>query len=196
MKKIVLLFLGFLLAASFGCISEEETEYYVCPDGRKVLDIEDCVVEDETLGEEPQQEVPGIPQEEHIPQENASGEEDSGEPEQVPEHEGLMPAEYIDVTPEAAYELINMSPNLIVVDVSNSYAQGHLPGAVNHPYGDGTFSEAYQGWDPHVPYLVYCHSDSVSIAAAGELAEIGFTEVYRLKGNYGAWEAAGYPIEK
>jgi 3-mercaptopyruvate sulfurtransferase SseA len=35
----------------------------------------------------------------------------------------------------------------------------------------------------------------VAIAGAQKLIDAGFKTVYRLEGNYGAWKAAGYPIE-
>ena len=43
---------------------------------------------------------------------------------------------YIDVTPAEAKELINNTPDLIIIDVPPAYANGHLPGAVNY-YLDG-----------------------------------------------------------
>jgi rhodanese-related sulfurtransferase len=45
-------------------------------------------------------------------------------------------------------------------------------------------------------YLVYCHVDRVAIAGAQKLTDAGFTNVYRLEGNYRAWVDAGYPTEK
>ncbi len=45
-------------------------------------------------------------------------------------------------------------------------------------------------------YLVYCHGDRPSIAAATKLKEAGFKHVYRLVGNYQAWVDAGYAVEK
>ena len=45
-------------------------------------------------------------------------------------------------------------------------------------------------------YLVYCHSDAASISGASKLIEAGFEKVYRLDGNYDAWVAVGYEVEK
>ena len=39
---------------------------------------------------------------------------------------------YIDVTPAEARELIDENPDLVIIDVSPHYAQGHLPGAVHY----------------------------------------------------------------
>lgn len=102
---------------------------------------------------------------------------------------------YTDVTPHEAQLLIEDNPGLIIVDVSLFYEQGHLPGAVNYPVGDGSLDKAIPTWDKNAMYLVYCHSDSVSIQAAQSLVDAGFSKVYRLEGNYRAWVDAGYEVE-
>lgn len=103
---------------------------------------------------------------------------------------------YMDVTPEEAKKLIDENPDLIIIDVSPKYDEGHLPGAINYYAGDGSLDEAIPTLDPEAKYLVYCHVDSVSIAGAQALVDAGFENVYRLAGNYAAWVDAGYPVEK
>jgi len=201
MKNLLLISLGLLLVLSFGCTHETETRYYVCPDGREVLTIDECVVVDETLGEEPSgatitdvgEDAPSL---ETPPAKTVPGVAPEERPEDAPDYYGLEPAEYMDIDAVGAAEFLNMNPHMIIVDVSQVYDQGHIPGAVNYPYGDGSFTEAYQTWNPHEFYLIYCHSDSISIAAAKELADLGFNEVYRLEGNYQGWVDAGFPVEK
>ena len=102
---------------------------------------------------------------------------------------------YVDVSPAEAKNLIDTNPDLIVIDVSPHYNEGHLPGAVHYYLGDGSLDAAIPSLDPNGKYLVYCHVDSVAIAGAQKLVDAGFTTVYRLEGNYGAWRDAGYPIE-
>jgi adenylyltransferase/sulfurtransferase len=103
---------------------------------------------------------------------------------------------YIDVSPAEARELIDNNPDLIIIDVSPHYDQGHLPGAVHYYLGDGSLDDAIPTLDKDATYLVYCHVDSVAIAGAQKLIDAGFTKVYRLEGNYGAWVDAGYEVEK
>ena len=103
---------------------------------------------------------------------------------------------YIDVAPAKAKELIDTVPDLVVIDVSPKYAEGHLPKAINYYAGDGSLDKAIPTLDKSKPYLVYCHVDSVSILGAQKLVDAGFNPVYRLEGNYSAWVKAGYPIEK
>ena len=127
--------------------------------------------------------------EEVTPMEPASPEPETTTPE--PET-----SSYIDVSPEEAKALIDSTPDLVIIDVSPHYANGHLPGAVSYYLGDGSLDEAIPTLDKTKPYLVYCHVDSVAIAGAQKLVDAGFSPVYRLEGNYAAWVDAGYPVEK
>lgn len=102
---------------------------------------------------------------------------------------------YVDVTAAEAKELIDTTPDLVIIDVSPNYDQGHIPGAVNYYVGDGSLDDAISSLDPTVPYLVYCHVDSAAITGAQKLVDAGFETVYRLEGNYQAWVDAGYDIE-
>jgi len=102
---------------------------------------------------------------------------------------------YTDLTATEAKDLIDTTVNLVIIDVSPNYDQGHLPGAINYYVGDGSLDAAIPSLDPEVPYLVYCHVDSAAISGAQKLVDAGFTMVYRLEGNYQAWVDAGYPTE-
>jgi len=99
---------------------------------------------------------------------------------------------YTDLTPAEAKKLIEREINLVIVDVSPYYANGHLPGAVSIPLA--TLDAKIPTLDKTKPYLVYCHGDAPSISGAQKLVDAGFTRVYRLAGNYAAWVAAGYPV--
>ena len=103
---------------------------------------------------------------------------------------------YVDVSPEEAKKLIEQTPDIVIIDVSPKYDEGHLPGAINYYVGDGSLDDAIPSLDMAVTYLVYCHVDSASIAGANKLIEAGFEKVYRLEGNYAAWVEAGYEVEK
>ncbi|HSV94417.1 MAG TPA: rhodanese-like domain-containing protein [Spirochaetia bacterium] len=103
---------------------------------------------------------------------------------------------YMDIEPKEAYELIQNTPNLVIIDVSPKYKEGHIPGAINYYLGDGSLAKAVPTLDKNLKYLVYCHVDSISIAGAQMLVDAGISDVYRLKGNYSAWVEAGYPVDK
>ena len=101
---------------------------------------------------------------------------------------------YTDLTAAEAKEKIDSNPDIVIIDVSPHYDDGHIPGAV-HYYGDNSLDDAIPTFDKEKEYLVYCHADGPSIAAANKLVDAGFTKVYRLEGNYQAWVNAGYDIE-
>lgn len=102
----------------------------------------------------------------------------------------------LGVTLDQAAQLIAGNPDLIIIDVSPHYADGHLPGAVNCYLGNGSLQRAIPTLDKNAKFLVYCHADSVSISGARMLIDAGFKTVYRLGGNYAARVNAGYPVER
>ncbi len=108
----------------------------------------------------------------------------------------VQTASYKDISAKELKQMMMDNPELIVIDVSPMYKQGHIPGAVNYYVGDGSLDAAIPELDPKAHYAVYCHVDSASILGANKLIEAGFNNVYRLKGNLAAWKEAGYPIEK
>jgi len=102
---------------------------------------------------------------------------------------------YINVGTEAAHNLIEENPDIIIIDVSSKYDEGHIPEALNYYVGDGSLDVAIPDLDKNVPYLVYCHFDNAAIEGAEKLVNAGVKKVYRLEGNFGAWEGGGYPVE-
>jgi rhodanese-related sulfurtransferase len=104
---------------------------------------------------------------------------------------------YMDIQPAEAYSLYENGTFDLIIDVVglNIYSLGHLPGAVNYVWADGTLNETIPTLDKNLTYLVYCHTDPPSTASAQALVNAGFPSVYRLEGNYRAWVDAGYPTE-
>ena len=101
---------------------------------------------------------------------------------------------YMDVTPQEALKLMLETSDLVTIDVSPAYKMGHLPTAINHPVGDGSLDKAIPMLDKNMTYLVYCHADGPSISGSQKLVDAGVKKVYRLVGNYKAWNDAGYPV--
>ncbi len=173
MKKAIIVILALALAISAlliaGCSSEDTQTPSESKEMQAKEDSEDMQTKEEDLDETENSEMP---------------EEDMG------------PFVYVDVTPAEAQQLIAENPNLIIIDVSPHYAEGHLPGAVSYPLDNGSLDRALPTLDKNATYLVYCHVDSVAIAGAQKLIDAGFKNVYRLEGNYSAWVNAGYPVER
>jgi rhodanese-related sulfurtransferase len=104
---------------------------------------------------------------------------------------------YMDIKPKEAYERWQNDEFDLIIDVVglDIYSLGHLPGAVNYVWADGTLNSKIPDLNTSWTYLVYCHTDPPSTASAQALINAGIKNVYRLEGNYAAWKEAGYPIE-
>ena len=103
-------------------------------------------------------------------------------------------AAFIELDVQAALELMESNPDLVIVDVSSGSAAGRLPGALNIPLPQLT--SRLNELDPGKPHLVYCYGDASAIQAAEILVNNGFSPVYRLLGNFQGWVAAGLPVEE
>ena len=101
---------------------------------------------------------------------------------------------YMDISAVAAKQLIDNNSDLVVIDVSPFYEEGHIPGAVWYYYGDGSLDAAIPNLDKNKKYLVYCHFDGPSISGAQSLIDAGF-EVYRLTDHFSGWVDAGFDVE-
>jgi rhodanese-related sulfurtransferase len=99
------------------------------------------------------------------------------------------------LTPQEAKTLLDNTTDVVVIDVSRHfYDEGHLPGAINYP--KDAFPAAIPSLDRNATYLVYSHWTGAPLSVAGLLKDAGFKNVYALKGNFGAWADAGYPVEE
>jgi rhodanese-related sulfurtransferase len=95
--------------------------------------------------------------------------------------------------------------NVVLVDVRESEERvqnGSIPGAVHLPRG---MLEFYA--DPTSPYhrgelapdkrvILHCAAGGRSALAVRTLQELGYSDVAHLDGGFGAWVAAGQPVEK
>ncbi|HEY82582.1 MAG TPA: rhodanese-like domain-containing protein [Dehalococcoidia bacterium] len=106
-----------------------------------------------------------------------------------------------DVTLEEAYALMmdNLgSEDFVILDVRTpeEYASGHIERAVNLDYYSETFKEELDKLDKDKVYLIYCRSGNRSGKALAIMEELGFREVYNMRGGMIRWEAVGMPVVK
>lgn len=97
-----------------------------------------------------------------------------------------------DIPGAAFQEKITQLENAYLIDVRTpeEYSQGHLQNAVNINWNDAAFEKAISELDTNRPALVYCLSGGRSSAAAQKIHEMGFGEVYSLKGGLLKWSTA------
>jgi thioredoxin len=86
---------------------------------------------------------------------------------------------------------VETKPQLVDVRTEEEFAGGFIAGAVNWPVGSDAFDKGVATLDKTKPVYVYCLSGGRSGSAAKDLAKLGFTKVYNLKGGTLAWQNAG-----
>jgi thioredoxin 1 len=93
---------------------------------------------------------------------------------------------------------LTMFPDKQVIDVrtQGEYNNGHLTGAVLIDYYKDDFKTRLSRLDKNKPVFVYCAAGSRSSSASDLLADLGFKQIYDLKGGMNAWARAGKPITK
>jgi phage shock protein E len=106
-------------------------------------------------------------------------------------------AEPAEITASEAVALEKSGDKPFYVDVRSpaEYAAGRVPGAVNIPR-DRIPQHLDELKAARDRLVVYCERGPRAIAAAEALAQAGFENVRRLKGDMAGWRAAGLPIEK
>lgn len=82
------------------------------------------------------------------------------------------------------------NPNIQLIDVRTpkEYEEGHIENATLIDYFSSNFKENLLTLDKEKPLYLYCKSGGRSGKASKILANMGFKEVYDLKGGYMAWE--------
>lgn len=98
--------------------------------------------------------------------------------------------QYSCISTAQALELLDN--NAIVADIRDgqSFAAGHMPGAVN--VNNDNLQDFLRDTDMDKPLLVCCYHGISSQSAAQFLAHQGFDEVYSVNGGYEAWRV-DYP---
>jgi rhodanese-related sulfurtransferase len=122
-------------------------------------------------------------------------------------HKQLMAEAEAKVQHVTASEAIAMLGREDVVlvdirDVRELHREGKIPGSFHAPRGMLEF------WvDPASPYfkpvfaedktfVIHCASGWRSLLATEVLQRMGLKPVFNMKGGFGAWKAAGGPVEK
>jgi len=88
--------------------------------------------------------------------------------------------------------------DVIVLDVRkpDEYAQGHIANARLMNIYDGDFNEQLKTLDAKKPVYVYCRSGGRSGNAKNIMKQMGFAEVYNLRGGMMAWSGSGKAVSK
>lgn len=85
---------------------------------------------------------------------------------------------------------------LLDVRTPEEWNEGIIEGATLANIYDADFEAKLAKLDKSKPVAVYCKSGGRSGQAMAKMSELGFKEVYNLKGGIGAWDAADRPTVK
>ncbi|MFT6856550.1 MAG: rhodanese-related sulfurtransferase [Cyclobacteriaceae bacterium] len=98
------------------------------------------------------------------------------------------PTKYNNIDATAFAELIKKK-NHVVLDVRSpgELPEGAVPGHIMINFFDSQFKTLVAKRDKSKTYLVYCRSGNRSAKACALMSDLGFTEIYNLKGGIGAW---------
>ena len=118
----------------------------------------------------------------------------------LPTIQGTITQTNTDITPQAAYALINNNPDAVIIDVSEpeDFAKEHIEGAINIVYHSDTFTDEITQLDSNKTYIVYCRCADRGIAgsAVAKMTELDFKEAYNIVGGLSSWSAEGLPTVK
>lgn len=93
----------------------------------------------------------------------------------------LNPSEY-----KAA--ISNGAAQLVDVRSKGEFMGGHIKGAKNIDFFDqGSFKSKFEKLDKNKPLYIYCQSGNRSRSASKVLSQMGFSEIYDLRGGYMSW---------
>jgi len=107
--------------------------------------------------------------------------------------------EITDLTPEEAFLMIKENKNnsnLVIIDIRTpaEYNECHIEGAKNIDYQSFDFEEILEEMDKNKKYILYCRSGARSIISCDVLKNLGFSDIYNIKGGMDVWKKMGFPI--
>jgi rhodanese-related sulfurtransferase len=111
---------------------------------------------------------------------------------QIPQGWGVVTAEQLNA------EIVE-NPDLIVIDVRTQAEVDEngvidAPNLISIPLEELVQQRAEWPADTALPIVVYCGSGHRSTMAMTILWTYGYSDVRSLKGGFGEWAAAGYPV--
>lgn len=95
-------------------------------------------------------------------------------------------------------EFREKSKNNTIIDVRTpfEYSQGYIKGSKNINFFDKDFMNKIASYNKNKPIYVYCKSGHRSGIAVKKMVELGFKNVYELKGGIINWVRSNNEIEK
>jgi len=87
------------------------------------------------------------------------------------------------------------APVIVDVRTPEEFSEGHVPGALNIPFGEIANRRDELGIEPDGMLVVYCRSGKRAGIAQQALAELGYTGLVDLDGHWLDWSAKALPVQ-
>ncbi|MGE4347319.1 MAG: rhodanese-like domain-containing protein [Flavobacteriaceae bacterium] len=100
--------------------------------------------------------------------------------------------EHFKILDSAQYEQVTSGNKVTVIDVRTpqEYQDGHIKDAQNINVQSTDFKAKMENFDKDKPIYIYCRSGARSAKAGKILEDMGFKEIYDLKGGILSWKGA------
>src|SRR6266436_5236638 len=104
--------------------------------------------------------------------------------------------EIVEITVQDVQEKFNPANGFTLLDVQegDEWEQGHLDKAIFLPRGFLELKADKTLTDKNQPVVVYCAGGVRSALAAKTLQDLGYTEVYTMRGGFNEWKNNGMPF--
>ena len=101
------------------------------------------------------------------------------------------------VGPDEFRSVLENNTEAVLLDIRTSQEidQGALPGHNHVNFYDQDFSAKISELDRDQIYLVYCHSGGRSASTRTMMNQMGFVQVYDLRGGIVAWKNKGFTVQ-
>ena len=123
--------------------------------------------------------------------------------EELPTIQETPPQISESITPQEAFTLIQENqdnPDFVIIDIQTpeEFVNRHIENAINIDYRSETFQDELNKLDKNKTYLIYydCACGGIDRKALNMMAELDFSEVYKISGGLDRWEAEGLPTTK
>lgn len=111
----------------------------------------------------------------------------------------FKPQAVVTISPQEAHDWV-MDPQSqwLILDVRTpeEFAQGRLKNATLLNFYAPDFKTQLEQMNRHQPTILYCRSGNRSGKALEIMRELGFKNVYEVRGGILAWQSAGFPVVK
>ena len=98
-----------------------------------------------------------------------------------------------EINVELAFQMQSQGDAIIDVREQHEWEMGHATGAMHFPKSQMTkFKEQYTDFDRTL--IIMCQRGIRSKTVADYLVDLGYTDIYSVKGGLTAWEDAKLPV--